>query len=450
MCSFMKNIRVFACTAVVCAGLLLAVCALIPQSAIRQSCLDAETYFSANESFPLLFERSLGSRMDHYADAALLNVIYNVNEEKPLYSMIAAPYYRIEGHDIRMDYRSAVVDGLAPNSEYSRYWHGSQVLIRPLLLFTSVTGCRIILFALLLALNAVLAVLLIRRKAVRPLMIYLAALLAVQFFMTAFTLEYVMVFLVAAGACIAVAVLFARPHPLEVVRQRMTVICIVSGAVTCFVDFLTAETLAFTIPVLLWMMLDKERKDSSLTLRQMFALLVRWGAAWLAAYAAMFAVKWVLVFFVLGKEAFWGIFSSAAYRVNRPVTVHEGQVTSTVVSGRLAMMLARNLGCLFPISSQLTVPVILWSAAGILFVLGAVFYLFRGTKLDGTFIAGQLLLGAVPYLRFLVLSSHAYDHYFFTYRAQMATVMALCGVMVYSLKPSQVLKPKKRRRKSRR
>jgi hypothetical protein len=35
-----------------------------------------------------------------------------------------------------------------------------------------------------------------------------------------------------------------------------------------------------------------------------------------------------------------------------------------------------------------------------------------------------LLLGVLPYLRYLALSNHSYMHYFFTYRAQMVTVLA--------------------------
>lgn len=446
----MNGIICFASTLLICMSLLFAVCALIPQSGIRQGCLDSEAYFSANEGFPLLFEKNLGSRLDNYADAALINVIYNVDSARPLYTMIAAPYYRIEGNDIRADLHSAVVDGLAPNNEYARYWHGSQVLLRPLLTFTSVTGCRMILFVLLLALNAVLAYLLIRQRALRPLLIYIASLLVVQFWMTAFTLEYVMTFLVTAGVCIAAAVCVRRDLPAEIFRQRMTCIFIVSGAVTCFLDFLTTETISFTVPFLLVMMLHKESGRDRLSLKKTLSLLFKWGAAWLAAYAAMFLVKWILVLLVLGKEAFFGVFSSAAYRIDRSVAAPGSAASSTVFTSRLPMMLARNIGCLFPVSSQLTVTFILLTTLGILLLLGAIFYLFRGKRVDGAFIAGQLLTGCIPYLRFLALSSHAHDHYFFTYRAQIAPVMALLAVMAYSLKPSDVLGTgkKKRRRKT--
>jgi len=446
----MNGIVCFAGTLLICMSLLFAVCAAIPQERIRQGCVESEAYFTANDGFPLLFESNPGSRMDNYADAALLDVIYNVDSARPLYAMIAAPYYRIEGNDIREDFRSAVVDGLAPNSEYSRYWHGSQVLLRPLLMFTSVTGCRTILFVLLLLLIAALGLILLKQKALRPLVIFLISLFAVQFYMTAFTLEYIMVFLVTVCACIAVAAAFSRGLPADALKSHMTRLFIASGAVTCFLDFLTTETLTFTVPFLLFMMLYKEGRHKPLTLRQTLTLLLRWGLAWLAAYAGMFLVKWLLVLFVLGKEAFLGIFASAAYRIDRTVLAENGQTASTVLSSSLPMMLARNLYCLFPMSVSLTVPAILLLTTGILLAYWAVFYLFRGKESDGAFILGLLLAGMIPYLRFFVLSSHAYDHYFFTYRAQMAAVMALCAVMAYSLNPSEVLCSSKKKRRIRR
>ena len=448
MCRILKGFVVFAISLGICICLLIGVCSFIPQSSIHESCLKAESYFAEMDGSTLVLKHNLGSRTDHYADAALLDVIYNVDSSRPLYSIIAAPYYRTEGTDIRNDLHSSIVEGLAPNSEYARYWHGSQILIRPLLLFSSVTGCRLILFILLLALNAVLSAQLIRRKAFRPLFLYWLALFAVQFWMTAFTLEYISIFLIMTLGCIAVTHFFSNPVSDEVLFSRMSALFIASGALSCFFDFLTTETLTFTIPFILFLMLRKENACKSFSLRDILKLMLRWGSLWLCAYAAAYAVKWILVLFVLGKDAFLGIFESAAVRINREYIDEITRSSSTTLSSRLPMMLARNIGCLYPLSENLSVPLIFWSFAGILLMLGAVFYLFRSSKTDGAFIAALLLTGLIPYLRFLALSSHSHDHFFFTYRAPMATIMALGAIMAYSLNPSEALRPSKKKRRS--
>lgn len=149
--NFSKNIIVFIATFIVCVGALLAVCQ-IPQSSIYENSKASSEYFTDSASFPVLIKGHANTRIDNYADCILFNVIYNMDEQQAMKPIIAAPYYRIEGNDAREDFASAVIDGKEPNNEYSRYWHGSQVLIRPLLLLASVEQNRLILFGLLIAL----------------------------------------------------------------------------------------------------------------------------------------------------------------------------------------------------------------------------------------------------------------------------------------------------------
>lgn len=421
--SVLKGILSFCAAALVCMALLVAVIAAVPQRAIADNSRAAADYFSAHDGFPWLITGVEGSRLDNYADTALLNVIYCADADAPFRSAIAAPYYRNDGSDIREDFQTAV-GGAAPNSEYARYWHGSQVLLRPLLTVTSIEGCRTALFALALALNAALAVLLIRKKAWLPLVGYFLALTCVQFYAAAHTLEYVMVLLVMSAASVAVAALQGRGG------ERMTLICILSGVLTCFMDFLTAETLTFTVPVLLWLMLHR---GESVTLRCRLGQLVKWGIAWLGSYAAMFALKWVLARAVCGEAVFRGIFESAALRIEGQTLLSDG----TVGAVTSLTALARNVACLVPfVDDNASVSAVLLSAAVVLLVIFAALYLFRGEKLDGGYLLALLAVGLLPYVRYCLIYSHAHVHYFFTFRAQMALILALFAIVAHVLRDS--------------
>ena len=61
----------------------------------------------------------------------------------------------------------------------------------------------------------------------------------------------------------------------------------------------------------------------------------------------------------------------------------------------------------------------------ILFVIVCLVYLFHMGKISKTLYVPLGLLALLPYVRYLVLSNHAYLHYFFTYRAQLVTVMII-------------------------
>lgn len=432
---FGKNCILFIITLVICTALLIAVCVCIPRSSIEPQMQKAETYFSSHGGFPVVVEGWAATRFGNYGDMILFNVMYHVDPQHPVLTSITSPYYRIEGEDLREQFRASVVDGVAPNNDHSRYWHGGQVLVRPLLIFTSIWGCRAIVFGLLLAMNAVLTWLLLRLRAIRPLWIYWAGMLLVQFWVCLFSLEYVMSFLVMTGACIAVAASWRKERTVEQQARSMSGICIVSGVAVCFVDLLTAETITFTVPVLLWLMLCKE-SGHPLKLKQLLVYLVRFGAAWLGAYAMMFLSKCLLVYLTMGREALMNVFSYAAYRVDHAIAADGITQDLTVRSAMVPAMLARNIGILFPFATRLTIPSTFGWAAGVLVLLYAAWFLLRDPQVDGALITGLLLLGAVPYVRMLVLCSHSIDHYFFTYRAQIATLMALMAVMAYSITPA--------------
>ena len=73
-------------------------------------------------------------------------------------------------------------------------------------------------------------------------------------------------------------------------------------------------------------------------------------------------------------------------------------------------------------------------------------YLFRSKQFDGKLLLLGLLIGAVPYLRYMVLENHAYLHYFFTYRAQLVTVTMLLYV-TYELEIRNIIPHRKRQTK---
>ena len=50
-----------------------------------------------------------------------------------------------------------------------------------------------------------------------------------------------------------------------------------------------------------------------------------------------------------------------------------------------------------------------------------------------------LIMGVIPYLRFFILAHHSWAHYFFTYRAQVVTILALFFIVMefIGVKPLQ-------------
>ena len=85
---------------------------------------------------------------------------------------------------------------------------------------------------------------------------------------------------------------------------------------------------------------------------------------------------------------------------------------------------------------------VLLTAVVVLLVLLAALYLFRGEKARFSYMAVLFAVGLVPYLRYVLIYSHAHVHYFFTFRAQMALLMALIAMFVHGLHDSPLWRRK--------
>ena len=56
-------------------------------------------------------------------------------------------------------------------------------------------------------------------------------------------------------------------------------------------------------------------------------------------------------------------------------------------------------------------------------------YVYRVKGADKKQILMYVFIGCIPYIRYLVLHNHAYLHNFFTYRAQLATILAMILIL---------------------
>ena len=186
--------------------------------------------------------------------------------------------------------------------------------------------------------------------------------------------------------------------------------------------------------------MEKERRTLATYLLQ----LVKWGAAWLSSYAAMFAIKWLAVWATAGEEVFRNIFTSAALRIDGQTLLTDGTVgTVTPLTA-----LARNLAALIPfVNENASVTAVILTAVAVLLVIFAVLYLLRGDGLDMGYLLCLLLVGLLPYVRYCLIYSHAHVHYFFTFRAQMALLLAVFAICVHCLRSSPLWCKKAPRKK---
>lgn len=104
-----------------------------------------------------------------YADEMVLNIIYNLDKNDPLRSVMKAEYTDIENYNY-LNRDDKLSEGISkftinePHRQYIRYWHGSMIILIPLLIFLNIHQIYIIFAIVLGILIAILITMLWKRK----------------------------------------------------------------------------------------------------------------------------------------------------------------------------------------------------------------------------------------------------------------------------------------------
>lgn len=404
-----KYILVFLAVTALLTGLLVSV-AMIPRSAIKKNTEESARLLCEKEGFPVLIKGVEGSRIDRYADAILLGIAYQYDSEHPVSSVMWSSYYYDMNQNANENLLEAVEEDLEANQQYLRYWHGSISIIRPLLTILNLKQIYICNGILLIVLTGILLVLLLKNRAFVPAVGIVVGMILTSAWFVPFSLEYTWTYLLMLlFSIIGVLLAFRRKY------ADMGIFFLVTGMVTNYMDFLTTETLTLTVPLLLilWISYCQE-KTFSHPLKTVGKALCSWGAG----YAGMWCMKWILASFFLSENA-------CSY-VSEHVGERMGGISEVGFFTYFFGGIGRNLRCLFP--WEYGVAGVLVGVVLVVFVL-YVGYVYHCGKIDKKTVLIYVTVGVLPYIRYIVLNNHSYLHFFFTFRAQFATILALVLIL---------------------
>ena len=350
-----------------------------------------------------------------------MNITYNFDEGSPLTSVIEAKY-RSEGEEYKnrgryvYDFERLVEEKLEPNTQYIRYWHGSAGILRILLIFMELKEIFIVNAVILSILLIVLLVLLLKKRAIELAISLILGLIMVVGISVPFCLECTWTFYIMIITSI-LAIIWKDKN------ERLNILFFITGIITCFLDFLTTELITILVPVLIVLVIQaKEKKitNGKKAIGFIFKSIILWGSA----YICMWLAKWIIACIVLKTNAFKYITWRARKRIN-------GQIVGIAKNELWWEAIKRNLLTLYPINFQKRISRLIAIPVGIV-ILEII--LIRKKDLKKLWISGVIVvIGIIPYIRYAIMSNHSYVHYFFTFRSQIVSIMAIILAMIYSI-----------------
>lgn len=365
---------------------------------------------------PILYKGE-NINFDNYTDALMLNTAYSIDNMTPLYSaFVARKNYIpnkttqiIEEKPGELDFSSNyternqvgelndTVNGKVIESfEYTRYWHGYLIIIRPLLLLFNVSTIRVIFVIMFIILAIILLYFINKKINLITAIIFLIGLIWVEYFYIGISLQGAFVFFIMMISSILLLTRFEK-------IKSMPFMFFIIGMLTNFFDFLTVPILTFGFPLILYLLLSKEK-----SLKKNFINILLIVLAWGVGYALTWISKWVLTYLIFNKNLFETIWQQILYRSVGGEDIGYADVLLSnfkyVIGGIFLEILA-------------------------IFV----FVTLKSKKLKIHFEKKSilyLLISLVPFIWYLILENHSYYHSLFTYRNLLLTII---GVSIFIL-----------------
>ena len=417
VCNVLKYIGIFL-VAVLVLFLLLVLTAKIPKEKITDNLKESLPFFKENRGIERLSPKKEYTYIHYYADSTLLNIIYGIDSENTVKSVVEAKYYEQYKAEVNKYFIRAVEENIEPNQEYLRYWHGGMVVLRPLLVFFNMEQIylinKIALWGLAIALY-----LLLFMKSKKLAIIYAISIVLIAFPYVPMCFEYSWTFYIMFMVSI-IAILLDKPSRGNSFLYKLFFI---TGIVTCYLDFLTTELITILVPVLLVLVIRKEEKRIT-DFKDTFKFIFVSCALWLCGYSFMWLAKWIIASLVLGINAMDYVKENLILRINGL----QGLPTYEILYKNVISNNLRNLDIINIVKNEST------KKAICLVLLGTLLLVFDWKNIKKKWFALLVfLISLVPYARYLFLANHSYRHSLFTYRAQIITIIGLGIVIVECL-----------------
>lgn len=302
-----------------------------------------------------------------------------------------------------LDYLNGVPAGR--EVEYSRYWHGYLVVLKPLLMITSLSSIRLFNAAAELMLLGLTLILISRRVDEKLALAFVASVPFMYFFGMYFSLSLSICFYL---TTISMIVMLMLGEILEK-DHRYILFFLTLGVVTAYFDFLTYPLVVLGFPLTLYgyMHFKKQKRD--------FLKVFAFSGCWGLGYGFMWGSKWVITDVAFGDD----IIRNAVMTI----------FTRTASAGG-----NRLLGLLWVVKNNIS-PFMNWGYVlfGILLLLILAELLVHNRKKihmkNIHYFPVFLLIALMPVAWFFLAENHSAEHWMFTCKIFSVSVFAvLAGI----------------------
>ena len=426
--TIIKYVITFIVTMIILISLLF-LSSLIPSSYIEENVRKSSEFLDERDIYEKEGIKTFGKTeiLFLFTDAIMVNTAYSIDSDHPYESMMLARKNYIPGQTQNMHEEVPVNIGTSPNYvdefgntfqvaelyglmhrenivdsyEYTRYWHGYLIFLRPLLTVMSIEGIRNLLFLITVILSVTVLFLIIKKLNLMTAIIYLLSFLAVNLFVICNSMNEITTFII---ALISMNFILLKNGKFK----NPASVFLVIGMCTSFLDLLTTPlvTLGLTLPLYVLLNIKEDNK-------KLYLDCIKICIAWVLGYGLCWAFKWIITDITLNRHIVSDAIKQALVRTGKIANVGFGQIVKNAFNsfGKTVIELFVGISVIYALIG-----------------IAKEIYIRKfknevSEKIQRAKVLIFLIIAVFPLVWYFVLQNHSYAHKFFTNRILVILIL---------------------------
>ncbi len=386
---------------VIIATILLVISFCLPNDPIFENVkASIDTFYSEGSNYPSVIDNTKVTTLDNFTDELMLNAAAYLPgsslSQGEGYSAIQRALLVPHAKDGTSQFSSllAYCNGEEVAAEnYSRYWHGYMIFLRPMLLFFDYSLIRFFLFVVHLSLCAWFLILLNKKCGSYATIAFVATYMICGSFIIPFSIFYSSV----TNVTLITGIMLLQFYEKLVKRGWVKYLFLITGILTVFFDLSTFPVVSLGVNLCLHILLSKDIK-----FREILILCVMWAIGFLA----MWACKWVVASVLTQENAIELAISQAAQRTSSSVA---GENDNGLEFVTFLDVLQVNF-------ERICNPCTIIAFEAILIIAFIVKVLKGNNTLNKSKVICTIFVIAIPIIWYFLVKNHSYVHNWFTFR----------------------------------
>lgn len=400
-------------SSVVVGTLLMILVYCLPTDKIRTNVLHSVYIYSAENDFYDWATGKAGTKLDNFSDALMMNVASYEGTGNVIKDAMNNAYISYPGKSQTAALLLSAVLGDTDSDvviNYSRYWHGYLVWLKPMMQFATKADIRMLSMYVQITLLILVMIELYKKDKYRLIVPFLLAILCINPISMALCMQLGHVYYIT----LVGALVLLKKKLYDTDKYWHVFLWI--GICTAFLDLTTSPLVGLGINLVLLLVL----KD--MTWKKNLARIVLSSLSWGIGYLGMWAGKWIVGSVLTGENVLKDAIETVLYRAAGD-SMQEAQIDSSSAFDVI----------MYNVDQMLNTPIV-WGGAVAL--LGLVVLIIAGKveiKINQNRIVALAVVAAYPVGWYCIFKNHSAIHSWMTYRNLAISVFALALMLSYSV-----------------